>query len=305
MEKEKQKPLKMNLSTFITIITITVVIMLAIFMYIQKKNSEDKIKELQNETANLQGTIRELQGKLEGVSDSAKTKIENSEYFILYKGCEMKIATGTAWTESLDKSKENKYNTTYYNYENGKYLGESNGKVIENGIEDTFVVDNVKKIAMSKKFNAVPRNYTEINQLPEELMDMADCTTVNINSIDLDGDGTEEKIVCWTASEAKGDFENNEPVAQSGIILFDSKYKKIADLVTLDDGFAASERLEQSKVFLSLDDVEYLDIDNDGIMEIITELPQYESEGPSELSVVKYNKGNLEGKTDIKANVRP
>ena len=302
---EEGKKNKITLSTYIAVLAVLIIIVMAVLIYMQKTNSQREIEGLKNDAEELKATVAELQGKLDGVSDSTKANVENNDYLILYKGCEMKIATGTAWTESLDKNEENKYNTTYYNYENGKYLGETNGKVVENGIDDTFVVDNVKKIAMSKKINAIPRTFTEINQLPEELMDMADCTTVNINSIDLDGDGTEEKIVCWTASEAKGDFENNEPVAQSGIILFDSKYKKIADLVTLDDGFAASERLEQSKVFLSLDDVEYLDIDNDGIMEIITELPQYESEGPSELSVVKYNKGNLEGKTDIKANVRP
>lgn len=73
----------------------------------------------------------------------------------------------------------------------------------------------------------------------------------------------------------------------------------------MDDGFASISDDENSKVFLTLDDVEYIDIDNDGIMEIIIKLPQYESEGISELSVVKYNRGKLEGKTVVKASVRP
>ena len=74
--EEKQKPLKMKLSTFITIIAIGVVIMLAIFMFIQKKNSEDRIKELQNESAKLQETVTELQGKLDSISNIASTMDE-------------------------------------------------------------------------------------------------------------------------------------------------------------------------------------------------------------------------------------
>ena len=302
----EEKNNKTKLSTFIIVLAVLVIIIMAIFIYMQKINSDREITGLKNDADELSKTVAELQGKLDSISEVASLDTIVNDYFILYNGCEMKIATGVASTKLLDSIENNKkYNTTYYNYEKGKYLGETNGKVVENGIENTFVVDNVKRIAMSTRFNAIPRNYTEINQLPEELMDMADCTTVKINSIDLDGDGSEEKIVCYTVNVSEGDFENNKSEATSEIILFDSNYKKVATLVELKDGFASVNDDENSKVFLSLDNVEYIDIDNDGIMEIITELPQYESEGSSELSVVKYNKGKIEGKTDVKANVRP
>ena len=65
--EEKQKPLKMKLSTFITILSVAVIIMLSIFMFIQKRNSENKIKDLQSEAAQLQATINELQGKLNNI----------------------------------------------------------------------------------------------------------------------------------------------------------------------------------------------------------------------------------------------
>ena len=65
--EEKQKPIKMKLHTFIIIIALVVIVMMAIFMYIQKRNSEDKIQQLQTEAAQLQETINELQGKLNSI----------------------------------------------------------------------------------------------------------------------------------------------------------------------------------------------------------------------------------------------
>lgn len=65
--EEKQKPLKMKLSTFITILSVAVIIMLSIFMFIQKRNSENKIKDLQSEAAHLQATINELQEKINSI----------------------------------------------------------------------------------------------------------------------------------------------------------------------------------------------------------------------------------------------
>lgn len=65
--EEKQKPIKMKLHTFIIIIAVVVIAMMSIFMYIQKRNSEEKIQQLQTEAAQLQATINELQGKLNNI----------------------------------------------------------------------------------------------------------------------------------------------------------------------------------------------------------------------------------------------
>lgn len=65
--EENQKPIKMKLHTFVIIIAFAVIIMMAIFMYIQKRNSEEKINKLQNEAAQLQATINDLQGKLNNI----------------------------------------------------------------------------------------------------------------------------------------------------------------------------------------------------------------------------------------------
>ena len=65
--EEKQKPIKMKLHTFIIVIAVVVIAMMAIFMCIQKRNSEEKIQRLQTEAAQLQATINELQGKLNNI----------------------------------------------------------------------------------------------------------------------------------------------------------------------------------------------------------------------------------------------
>ena len=66
--EEKQKPLKIKLHSFVIIIAFVVIIMMSIFIYIQKVNSEKKIKQLQDEAATLQSTITELQDKLDTIS---------------------------------------------------------------------------------------------------------------------------------------------------------------------------------------------------------------------------------------------
>lgn len=129
---------------------------------------------------------------------------------------------------------------------------------------------------------------------------MADCSSVDINEIDLDGDGKNEYLVCYIVNYAEGEIGDGEPQASSGIMLFDNNYKKIDDLVILENGFWANIKEENYKVFLSLDDVDYIDIDNDGIMEIIIRVPTYEI---TEISIVKYSNNKIEGETNVKANL--
>ena len=96
--------------------------------------------------------------------------------------------------------------------------------------------------------------------------------------------------------------ETGEPKATSGIMLFDSNYKKIADLVTLENGFWGNMKDEEHKVFVKLSNIEIIDIDNDEIMELVINTPTYEG---TKISVIKYNKGKIEGETNLKASVLP
>ena len=53
---------------------------------------------------------------------------------------------------------------------------------------------------------------------------------------------------------------------------------------------------------LQLENVIYLDIDNDNNMEILIELPAYDA---SILSILKYSDGDIQGNVDYKVNLEP
>ncbi len=250
-------------------------------------NSEQNVSQIENET------IKE---------NNVENDTNIDSYFILYEGREIenKIGVQSISDMKINADTNKKYNTTYYNYENGKYIGEKVGTFGEETTEGNSCVENVSKIAISKNINALPRKYTEVKELPKELQDMADYSSVDINKIDLDGDGQEEYIVCYTVDYKKGEIGDGEPQASSGIMLFDNNYKKIADLANLQNGFYGNIKEENNKVFLSLNDVEYLDIDNDGIMGILIKIPTYEG---NKLSILKYNKGKIEGNVNLEVNV--
>ena len=299
---------KGSLSTVFLVIAIILIVVMGALLYMQKTEADRQIAELENNASKLQETINDLQGKIDGVSnivnDNSKSNTQTEENIILYKGMEIAKTTGTQTVSDMEiKAEANKkYNITYHNYEKGKYEGTTKGSFGEETFEGFSVVNNVKKIAMTQKYNAIPREYKEIKELPKELEDMADCSSVDINEIDLDGDGKNEYIVCYTVNYQKGQIGDGEPQASSGIMLFDYNYKKIADLVTLENGFWANIKEEDRKIFLALDNVEYIDIDNDGNMEIIIEVPTYDG---TKISVLKYSNNKVEGETNLKASVLP
>ena len=229
---------------------------------------------------------------------------KDNKNIVLYKGMEIKVDVGLQEISDMKitDDADEKYNTKYYNYENGKSKGETEGEFGNETYEGYSIVENVKKIAMTEKYDAIPRSYKELKELPEELNDMADYTEVKIHEIDLDGDEENEYIVCYKLDYEAGAIGDGEPVADSGIMLFDEDYKKVADLVTLKDGFANGEKEEDKKVFITLDDVEYIDLDNDGKMEIVIDLPTYEV---TKLISLKYSNDKLEGTTDLKPSLIP
>lgn len=298
------------LGVFLVIAVIVIIVMGAVIykQNMQIVDADAQIAELENNAIKMQTSMNDLQGKIDNISnivtDNSNNNIQTEENIILYQGFEMAKTTGTQSLDDMEINAEatRKYNTTYYNYEKGKYEGTTIGTFGEETYEGVSVVSNVKKIAMTQKYNAIPREFKVIEELPEQLMDMADYSSVDINEIDLDGDGKNEYLVCCTVNYDEGDIGDGKPKASSRIMLLDNNYKKIDDLVTLENGFWANIKEEENKKFLSLDDVEYIDIDNDGIMEIIIEVPTYEG---MKISIVKYSNNKIEGKTNIKASVEP
>ena len=120
---------------------------------------------------------------------------------------------------------------------------------------------------------------------------------------DLDGDNKKEYLVCTTLEYAEGEIGDGKPEASSDIMLFDSNYSKVAELVSIPDGFWDSIRkTDDNKRLLKLEDVTYADIDNDGIMEIIIETPVWEGRA---VNVYKYKNGEIYGPTDYQINLQP
>lgn len=173
------------------------------------------------------------------------------------------------------------------------------------------IVTGIEKIAISKKYDAIPRQVKRESSLPEELIDMADYPSVQIDTIDLDGDGKEEHIVCARADYSEGEIGDGSPQESSIIILFDSDYKKIAVLDNLEDSFwgnseemykegvMTSKELDENRQFLTLDETEYIDIDNDGKMEIIINHPIYEG---IRINIVGFENGELQIDNKLKSS---
>lgn len=276
--------------TILLIIGIILIMTIGVVMFMQKTEKDRQIANLNNTQNKMQETTNNLK-----------------ENILLYEGSEISNKIGTQFIDltemEINEESKRKYNTTYFNYENGKYQGETTGTFGDESIYDSYsIVKNVKKIAMNQKYNAIPREYKLIEELPDQLKDMADYSSIAINEIDLDGDGKSEYIVCYTVNYKKGQIGDGEPQASSGIMLFDYNYKEIADLVTLENGFWGNIKEEYYKIFLSLEETEYIDIDNDGIMEIIIEIPTYEG---TKISIFRYSNNKVEGETNLQASVMP
>jgi len=267
-------------------------------MYFEEENSSFKVKF---SVGDYNGKCVIADYKDENEEDEiSENQIE--ENVVLYRGIEISKKSGIQVLIDMDITQEatKKYNTKYHNYEKGKYEGITEGTFGKETYEGCSIVNNVKRIAMTQKYNAIPRKYREIKELPEQLSDMADYSSVDINEIDLDGDGKNEYLVCFTVNYKEGEIGDGKPQASSGIMLMDSNYKLIDNLVSLENGFWANIKEENQKVFLSLDNVEYIDIDNDGKMEIIIEVPMYDG---IQISIIRYNNNKIEGKTNYKASV--
>ena len=64
---EEKKVTKISLSTFFLILAIIVIVIMAIFMYKfynEKIEANEKTAELQTQVSNLNGTVSNLQGKI-------------------------------------------------------------------------------------------------------------------------------------------------------------------------------------------------------------------------------------------------
>ena len=273
---EGNKKIKVSFKVVIALIIIVIIIGIAFAICILKNSSNENNGADKNNTA---------------------IKEESKEKIILYKGLD--FSDGKNLNDiTYNEANKKKYEIEYFNYENGEKLEKSKGNLVET-YEGISAVENVKKIAISVEYDAIPRKYTTIEELPEELYELADCNKVEIQSVDLDGDGKKEYIVASNSYASPEDYDTDTYTNYSDISLYDNKFKKIAILVKAKDQFREVDGKITSEFFCCLDDVEYIDIDDDGIMEVLVDLNYWENIG---VNSYKYKDGKITGETECEIN---
>lgn len=231
-------------------------------------------------------------------TDASSRKVMNENLIVLYNGLildttkmdqvELKYIDNT----STDKDK---YVVTYYNYENFAFKDHTLG--ITNLVYDNLVgIENVGKIAISESYRAILGDIKIINTLPTVVSEnnsklLEDYDTIKSIITDLDQNGTDENIVILA----------NKKTGYSKISLYDSTGKLTADLAYIEK--SKWNQTTNTEYYLSLDNVNILDVDNDGVMEILVEIPKYEGE-PS-VSILKYKNSELTGKLNIECSLLP
>lgn len=240
---------------------------------------------VQNNTTNTNTTV--------STEDADSRKVLNQEIVVLYDGLILDAKEmGVVKLKYIDNSNPSKedYVITYYNYEHYGYKNSVLG-VLSNQVVDGLVkIDNVGKIAISEKYEAIPREVQVVNSLPAVVADnnseFKNYDSVKTIIIDLDGDSTNEYVVILA----------NKTTGYSKIVLVESTGFVKSTLATMEK--SGWESVVADGYYLSYNNVEIIDIDNDGIMEILIELPTKDVV-PSQVSVLKYKNGDLSGKTDI------
>lgn len=230
--------------------------------------------------------------------DANNRKVMNENLIVLYNGLILNTSkmaqTELKYIDNSDKYKD-KYVITYYNYESFGFNDSKLG-ILSSQVYDGLVkIENVGKIAISESYNAIPREVKIVNAIPTLVSDknskLGDFDSTKTIITDLDGNGTEEYILILA----------NKNTGYSKITLMDSTGTKVEDLAYIEK--SKWESVTTEEYHLSLSNVEVIDVDNDGIMEILIELPRYE--GDPSISILKYKNGELFGDTNIECSLLP
>lgn len=222
----------------------------------------------------------------------------NESIIVLYDGLildndKMGI-TELKYIDNSNPSKDN-YVITYYNYENYGFRDSTLGTLSSQIMDGLVKIDNVGKIAISEKYEAIPREIQVVNSIPAVVLDnnsdLANFDSKKTIITDLDGNGTNEYVIILA----------NKSTGESKIILVESTGFIKATIAKMDK--AGWDGVSTDGYYLSYSNVEILDVDNDGIMEIIFEIPQTTGT-PSQVSLVKYKNGEVTGELDYTCSLK-
>ena len=146
MEKKKWKKRKVVYQQYFLVIAIILIIVMGALLYMQKTEAYRQIAELENNASEMQETIDDLQEKIDSVSNIVNTT-DTEENILLYKGSEISKKVGSQFIDlgemEINDNSKRKYNTTYYNYENGKFQGTTIGAFGEEIIDGNMEIIEV------------------------------------------------------------------------------------------------------------------------------------------------------------------
>ena len=219
-------------------------------------------------------------------------KVLNEAIVVLYKGLildsEQMGLVELKYIDNSNPSKDN-YIITYYNYENYCFKNSTLGTLSTQVVDGLVKIDGVGKVAISEKYEAIPREIQVINAIPAVVLDnnsdFSNYDTKKTIITDLDGNGTNEYILILSS----------KVTGESRILLVESSGFVKSTIAKMDK--SGWDGVSSDGYYLSYSNIEILDIDNDGIMEIIFEIPTTNS-SPSQISLLKYKNGELFGTTD-------
>ncbi len=261
--------------------------------------TEEGEKEKNDTVANIiDSAISDATSNNSGVAtdDTNAKKLMNESLVVLYNGLILDTSKMDEITlQYIDSKKDEseKYIITYYSYENYSFKDSKLGTFSSQLFDGLVKMDGVGKIAISEDYDAIPRDVKVVNTIPTIVSDnnpkVSDYDAIKTLIVDLDGNGAEEYILVLA----------NKATGYSKITLIDSKGSKVADLASIEK--SKWKKGANAEYYLSINNVETIDVDNDGIMEIVLEIPH--ATGDSTVSLLKYNNGVLTGKTGIECSL--
>ena len=236
-------------------------------------------------------------GTTVSTGDVDSRKVLNEAIIVLYDGLILEAdSMGIKNLKYIDNSSSSKddYVVTYYNYENYGYKNSSLGTLSSQVLDGLVKIDNVGKVAISEKYSAIPNEVQVVNSIPAVVLDsnssFNEYDTKKTIICDLDGNGTNEYIVILA----------NKTTGESKVFLVESTGFVKACIASMDK--TGWDSIATDGYYLSYNNIEILDIDNDGIMEILFEVPTTNIV-PSQISIVKYKNGDLAGTTDLNCSL--
>lgn len=318
-ENREQKPfIKKLCNTILFIIGTLIVLTGSILYYLIYVNSRELEKEVvslntsvnkedfdkKNTTvADIIGNVIETTNTTSSnnstvtTTDATTRKVQNENIIVLYDGLLLDVSemkkVELQYIDSTNEQKD-KYVITYYNYENYSFQNSGLGSLSTQVYDGLLQINNVGKIAISESYNAIPRNIQVVNALPTIVSDnnkLSDYDNVKAIITDLDGNGTDEYILVLA----------NKATGYSKISFVDSTGSKLTDLAYIEK--SKWGQASEHGYYLSISNVQIVDIDNDNVMEVLIEIPKYE--GEPDVSILKYKNGELQGDTNTECSLLP